>query len=88
MTDLQSTINEATLIPLGVAVVAAGTIIALVWNLSAKASQVLARLDTIERKLNDHWTRADQLEWIIHLRESNPAMKIPMPRLQHNTENL
>lgn len=84
MIDVQSTLNEATLIPLGVAIAAAGTIIVLVWNLSAKASQVINRLDIIERKLSDHWTRADQLEWIISLRESNPQMKIPLPRPQHS----
>jgi hypothetical protein len=82
----QAILNEGTLIPIGVAVAAVGSVILLVWNLSAKASQVIYRLDAIERKLNDHWTRADQLEWIISLRDNNPSLKIPLPRPQH-TEN-
>ncbi len=84
--EITTVLTEATLIPLGVAIVAAGTIIMFVWRISAQATQVIARLDAIEKKLNDHWTRADQLEWILALREVNPTMKIPMPRPQH-TEN-
>ena len=68
------------MIPIGLATVVAVSVITMVWRISAKSTQVLSRLSAIERKLDDHWTRADHLEWVIDFKAANLTMDIPLPR--------
>ena len=77
-------ISSETLIPLGGAI----AIALLIWRVSSKTTEIINRLDSIERDLQDHWTKADQLEWILQLREANPGIKVPLPRHHYGTENL
>jgi hypothetical protein len=77
---MDTVLTQSTLVPIGVAIGGIIAISSLIWRVSAKTSEVLARLDSIERKLDDHWTRQDQFEWVAEFRMENPGLKVPMPR--------
>lgn len=73
------TLDHNTLIPVGVVIASTLTLLSLVWRVSSKTTEVLNRLDSIEQTIDSHWTRSDQLEWIVMLRETNPSLHIPLP---------
>lgn len=83
---IDNIIDHETGVTLTLAVAATVAIASLIWRVSSKTSEVINRLDSIEAKLDNHWTVADQLEWAVNLREQNPSLKVPLPKI-HRSES-
>lgn len=79
MIEASSVVTAETMIPLGIATVSALAIVGTVWRVATKLTLIDTRLAKIEEDLQDHWTYADQLSWIMDLREQNPDLTIPRP---------
>lgn len=72
-------ISPETLVPIGVAASIVVAIVAVIWRVATRLTRIDTRLEGIESSLREHWTRADQLSWVMDLRERNPNMIVPKP---------
>lgn len=75
-------LSPETLVPIGVAASIVVAVVAVIWRVATRLTLIDTRLASIEDSLREHWTRADQLSWVMDLREKNPSLAIPKP--DHN----
>lgn len=75
-------LSPETLVPIGVAASTVVAVVAVIWRVATRLTLIDTRLASIEDSLREHWTRADQLSWVMDLREKNPEMHVPKP--DHN----
>lgn len=78
---LGQVINEATYIPLGLAVLVALFVIGVIIKLVRTLDRVEARLTAIEKRLDDDaknfWTVQDQEIFTLRMGKDNPSLSIP-----------
>jgi hypothetical protein len=74
----KTTISKETLMPLGMVIALCGGV---VW-ISSQLTNINYKLDTLEDKLEDQWTKRDMENWGLRLKMENPAMKIPTVELK------
>ena len=67
------TISKETLMPLGMVV----TLCAGVVWISSQLNNINYKLDMLESKLEDQWTKRDMENWGLSLKMSNPEIHIP-----------
>ena len=67
------TISKETLMPLGMVIALCGGV---VW-ISTQLTNINYKLDMLEEKLEDNWTRRDMENWGLKLKMENPTIKIP-----------
>ena len=75
--DKKDTLSKETLMPLGMVVALCGGV---VW-ISTQLSGINYKLDMLEEKLEDNWTRRDMENWGLKLKLENPELAIP--QLEH-----
>ena len=74
MTNEKKTlITKDTLMPLGLVILICGGV---VW-ISTQLTSINHKLDLLETKLEDQWTRRDMENWGLKLKMSNPDIVIP-----------
>lgn len=66
-------ITKDTLMPLGLVLALCGGV---VW-ISTQLTNINYKLDMLEGKLEDQWTRRDMENWGLKLKMGNPEIKIP-----------
>ena len=67
------TISKETLMPLGMVIALCGGV---VW-ISTQLTNINYKLDMLEEKLEDNWTRRDMENWGLKLKLENPTIAIP-----------
>jgi hypothetical protein len=67
------TLSKETLMPLGMVVALCGGV---VW-ISTQLTNINYKLDMLEEKLEDNWTRRDMENWGLKLKMENPELDIP-----------
>tara|TARA_R110000824_G_C14786115_1_gene632603 strand:+ start:160 stop:393 length:234 start_codon:yes stop_codon:yes gene_type:complete len=67
------TISKETLMPLGMVIALCGGV---VW-ISTQLTNINYKLDMLEEKLEDNWTRRDMENWGLKLKMENPSINIP-----------
>ena len=74
MTNEKKTlITKDTLMPLGLVILICGGV---VW-ISTQLTSINHKLDMLEAKLEDQWTRRDMENWGLKLKLQNPNIIIP-----------
>jgi len=68
------TISKETLMPLGMVIALCGGV---VW-ISTQLTNINYKLDMLEEKLEDNWTRRDMENWGLKLKLENPEIQIPV----------
>ena len=68
------TISKETLMPLGMVV----TLCAGVVWISSQLNNINYKLDMLESKLEDQWTKRDMENWGLKLKLENPEITIPV----------
>ena len=71
--DKKYTLSKETLMPLGMVIALCGGV---VW-ISTQLSGINYKLDALEEKLEDNWTRRDMENWGLKLKLENPEIIIP-----------
>ena len=71
--DKKTFITKDTLMPLGMVLALCGGV---VW-ISTQLTNINYKLDMLEGKLEDQWTRRDMENWGLKLKMGNPEIKIP-----------
>ena len=71
--DKKMTLSKETLMPLGMVVALCGGV---VW-ISSQLTNINYKLDMLEEKLEDNWTRRDMENWGLKLKMENPDLEIP-----------
>jgi len=71
--DRKYTLSKETLMPLGMVIALCGGV---VW-ISTQLSGINYKLDMLEEKLEDNWTRRDMENWGLKLKLENPTIAIP-----------
>ena len=71
--DKRMTISKETLMPLGMVILLCGGV---VW-ISSQLSGINYKLDMLEEKLEDNWTKRDMENWGLKLKLVNPDVTIP-----------
>ena len=71
--DKKYAISKETLMPLGMVIALCGGV---VW-ISTQLSGINYKLDALEEKLEDNWTRRDMENWGLKLKLENPEIVIP-----------
>ena len=71
--DKKYTISKETLMPLGMVIALCGGV---VW-ISTQLTNINYKLDMLEEKLEDNWTRRDMENWGLKLKMENPSISIP-----------
>ena len=66
-------ITKDTLMPLGMVLALCGGV---VW-ISTQLTNINYKLDMLEGKLEDQWTKRDMENWGLKLKMGNPEIKIP-----------
>ena len=67
------TLSKDTLIPLGMVIALCGGV---VW-ISTQLTNINYKLDMLETKLEDQWTRRDMENWGLKLKLENPEITVP-----------
>ncbi len=75
--DKKYTLSKETLMPLGMVIALCGGV---VW-ISTQLTSINYKLDILEEKLEDNWTRRDMENWGLKLKMENPTITIP--QLEH-----
>ena len=75
--DRKTILSKETLMPLGMVIALCGGV---VW-ISTQLTNINYKLDMLEEKLEDNWTRRDMENWGLKLKMENPQLEIP--RLEH-----
>ena len=74
MTDNKKMLlSKDTLMPLGLVISLCGGV---VW-ISSQLNNINHKLDLLENKLEDQWTKRDMENWGLKLKMSNPDITIP-----------
>ena len=74
MTNEKKTfITKDTLMPLGLVILICGGV---VW-ISTELGSINHKLDSLEEKLEDQWTKRDMENWGLKLKMLNPDMDLP-----------
>ena len=71
--DKKYTLSKETLMPLGMVIALCGGV---VW-ISTQLSGINYKLDALEEKLEDNWTKRDMENWGLKLKLENPEIVIP-----------
>ena len=71
--DKKTLITKDTLMPLGMVIAICGGVI---W-ISTQLSGINYKLDMLEGKLEDQWTKRDMENWGLKLQMGNPEIIIP-----------
>jgi len=71
--DKKNVLSKETLMPLGMVIALCGGV---VW-ISTQLTNINYKLDMLEEKLEDNWTRRDMENWGLKLKMENPEIKIP-----------
>jgi len=66
-------VSKDTMLPLGMVI---SICTGVVW-ISTQLNKIDYKLDTLERKLEDQWTRRDMENWALRLKMENPEIKLP-----------
>ena len=72
-TEKKLTISKDTLMPLGLVITLCA---AVVW-ISSQLTNINHKLDMLEIKLQDQWTKRDMENWGLRLKMENPSIEIP-----------
>ena len=72
-TEKKLTISKDTLMPLGLVITLCA---AVVW-ISSQLTNINHKLDMLETKLQDQWTKRDMENWGLRLKMENPTITIP-----------
>ena len=72
-TEKKLTISKDTLMPLGLVITLCA---AVVW-ISSQLTNINHKLDLLETKLQDQWTKRDMENWGLRLKMENPSIEIP-----------
>tara|TARA_R110002051_G_scaffold321913_2_gene410941 strand:- start:414 stop:647 length:234 start_codon:yes stop_codon:yes gene_type:complete len=73
MNEKKPLITKDTLMPLGMVVALCGGV---VW-ISTQLTNINYKLDMLEEKLEDNWTKRDMENWGLKLKLENPEISIP-----------
>ena len=71
--DRKNVLSKETLMPLGMVIALCGGV---VW-ISTQLTNINYKLDMLEEKLEDNWTRRDMENWGLKLKMENPEIEIP-----------
>ena len=71
--EKKTLITKDTLMPLGMVLALCGGV---VW-ISTQLTNINYKLDLLEGKLEDQWTKRDMENWGLKLKMGNPEIKIP-----------
>ena len=71
--EVKSLINKDTLMPLSLVIALCGGVI---W-ISSQLNSINYKLDALEGKLEDQWTRRDMENWSLKLKLQNPNITLP-----------
>jgi hypothetical protein len=71
--DKKYTLSKETLMPLGMVIALCGGV---VW-ISTQLTSINYKLDILEEKMDDNWTRRDMENWGLKLKMENPELAIP-----------
>jgi len=71
--EKKMTLSKETLMPLGMVIALCGGV---VW-ISTQLSGINYKLDMLETKLEDQWTRRDMENWGLKLKLENPEIIVP-----------
>jgi len=71
--DRKNVLSKETLMPLGMVIALCGGV---VW-ISSQLTNINYKLDMLEEKLEDNWTRRDMENWGLKLKMENPTINIP-----------
>lgn len=75
MTEIKKTLlGKDTLMPLGMVIALCGGV---VW-ISTQLTNINYKLDMLEEKLEDQWTRRDMENWGLKLKLENPNITVPV----------
>jgi len=66
-------LSKETLMPLGMVIALCGGV---VW-ISTQLTNINHKLDALENKLEDQWTKRDMENWGLKLKLENPNISIP-----------
>ena len=73
MEGRKSFITKDTLMPLGMVIALCGGV---VW-ISTQLTNINYKLDMLETKLEDQWTKRDMENWGLKLKLENPEIEVP-----------
>ena len=73
MNEKKSILTKDTLMPLGMVIALCGGV---VW-ISTQLTNINYKLDMLEKKLEDNWTKRDMENWGLKLKLENPTITIP-----------
>ena len=71
--DKKYVLSKETLMPLGMVIALCGGV---VW-ISSQLTNINYKLDMLEEKLEDNWTRRDMENWGLKLKMETPEISIP-----------
>ena len=71
--EKKTLLSKDTMLPLGMVI----TICAGVVWISTQLNTINFKLDTLENKLEDQWTKRDMENWGLRFKMENPNIKIP-----------
>ena len=75
MSDKKVIIGKETLVPLGMVLAICSGV---VWMIS-QLDSINYKLQTIDEKIANHWTKQDMENWGLRLKMENPTLTIPKP---------
>jgi len=73
--EKKSFVSKDTMLPLGLVI---SICTGVVW-ISTQLNTIDYKLDTLEEKLEDQWTRRDMENWGLRLKMENPQIVLPDP---------
>ena len=76
--DKKYTLSKETLMPLGMVIALCGGV---VW-ISTQLTSINYKLDILEEKMDDNWTRRDMENWGLKLKMENPEITIPSVQIK------
>lgn len=71
--EKKTLLSKDTMLPLGMVI----TICAGVVWISTQLNTINFKLDTLENKLEDQWTKRDMENWGLRFKMENPNIRIP-----------
>jgi len=73
MSDKKTVIGKDTLVPLGMVLAICSGV---VWMIS-QLDSINYKLQTIDEKIANHWTKQDMENWGLRLKMENPTLTVP-----------
>ena len=73
MSDKKTIIGKDTLVPLGMVLAICSGVVWMISQLDA----IHYKLQTIDEKMIDHWTKQDMENWSLRLKMENPTITVP-----------